>query len=58
MPNKYLKLIVGYSIGNDVFCQTSADSSLLETVLVMMCMAKMAVGGRSTISFFLNEFIT
>ena len=42
MPNKCWKLIVGDSIGNDVYCQTSADSSLLETVLVMMCIAKMA----------------
>ena len=42
MPNNYWQLIVGDSIGNDVFCQTSADSSLLDTVLVMICLAKMA----------------
>ena len=40
MPIKCWQLIVGDSIG--VYCQTSADSSLLETVLVMMCIAKMA----------------
>ena len=41
MPNKCWQLIVGDTIGNDVYCQTSADISLFETVLVMMCIAKM-----------------
>ena len=57
MPNKYWKLIVGDSIGNDVFCQTSADSSLLETVLVMMCMAKMAAWQKIN-HIFLSERIS
>ena len=56
MPNKCWLNIVGDSIGNDVYCQTSDDSSLLETVLVMMCMAKMAAW-RKIYHIFLSERI-